>query len=115
MKFKSGQNVVCVDNLDMERTLIVGKTYVVNDQINDRILFIQGNSHQMYTDRFVEEGHKNLEKIVLVYSNIKKLDTKIQESYNLESDRGDDYFWQRESLRGNIEELEQIAKSLREE
>lgn len=112
MKFKSGQNVVCVDNLDMERTLIVGKTYVVDDQINDRILC---NSHQMYTDRFVEEGHKNLEKIILVYSNIKELDKKIQEYYNLESDRGDDYFWQRESLRGNIDELEQIAKSLREE
>ena len=115
MKFKSGQNVVCVDNLDMERTLIVGKTYVVEDQINDRIVFIQGHSHQMYTERFVAEGHKNLEKIILVYSNIKELDKKIQESYNLESDWGDDFFWQGESLRGNIDELEQIAKSLREE
>ncbi|QMV29120.1 hypothetical protein AP1_0417 [Aeromonas phage AP1] len=34
MKFKENQEIVCVNNLEMEGVLVVGKTYVVDKYIS---------------------------------------------------------------------------------
>ncbi|ASU00283.1 hypothetical protein [Aeromonas phage AS-yj] len=118
MKFKENQEIVCVNNLEMEGVLVVGKTYVVDKYISlmaGDLVQLSGVKIQLSPTRFLPIGHKNELEIMSLYYKVRELDGEIEECFNIEALTGVDHYWKREKLRGQIDDIEQDIEKLRED
>ncbi|QAY01401.1 hypothetical protein ASwh1_342 [Aeromonas phage Aswh_1] len=114
--FKENQEVICVNNLEMESVLVVGEKYKVQQYIslmNGDLVYLVDMKIQFIPRRFIEVGHPNQEKIIALYNEIRLLDQNIEETFNIEHMTGVDHFWERENLRGQIDNLEETINELR--
>lgn len=118
MKFQDNQEIVCVNNLEMEGVLVVGQTYIINKYTSlmaGDIVQLVGVKIQLLPSRFLPVGHKHKSEIMDLYFKVRELDNEIEECFNIEALTGVDHYWEREKLRGQIDDIEQDIEKLRED
>lgn len=121
MKFDKDQEVICVDNLNIIRSLVVGDSYVVEKFFPDTqmcripMVKIEGIDMHLSANRFMNHNNPNILEITRLHHEISVLDDDIEESHIIETQTGDDLFWKREQLRGKIDDIIMRIEMLREE